>query len=198
MHFQDDSTVTGKWLFGTTRSNELTKTSQYMYVWRLDLDSNHDPRDTHLEVKLLDTGDIGASHVTGVYPKMAGDVISMVIWIEASKELQFFEFDFTASTTTGSLLHANILDNPFTVFMGTATQIVDGITIRQSYTVGTAGVFEGTSTTENNKGRTGGIFPSINDSNSCMKDNSGDSSSIDVTSFSDAFMKSEESEFTTT
>ena len=38
MKFQDDNSISGEWLFGTTRNNNRDKTGQSIYVWRLDLD----------------------------------------------------------------------------------------------------------------------------------------------------------------
>ena len=91
MHYQNDHTQAGEWLFGTTRSNDLTHKGDYVHVWRLDLDSDHNPRSDNLQVKQLDAGGLSDdSHVTGVRPKMSGDVISMIIWVADTEELRYF------------------------------------------------------------------------------------------------------------
>ena len=79
-----------------------------IYVWRLDLDSNHDPRGDNLQAKQLTFGDWKkASFVSGVYPKMNGDKVSMLLFNIPDKdygELRFVEFDFSSSTATGVMI----------------------------------------------------------------------------------------------
>ena len=95
MHFQNDNTISGEWLFGTTRNKKLASAGSLIYLWRLDLDSNHNPRATNLKVKKLDSASFPTdSHITGVRPKMNGDVMSMVFWHSTNK-LYFLEFNFS-------------------------------------------------------------------------------------------------------
>ena len=107
-----------------------------IYVWRCDLDANHNPRDTNLEAKMLDPTNIYyKSHVTGLYPKMDGSKISFVLfWIDGANdpygELRFVEFDFNSGTAKGVLLAKDIhWWFPKTVFHGTNTVSSNGITI---------------------------------------------------------------------
>lgn len=110
-----------------------------IYIWRLDLDTNHDPRSDNLEVKYIQGLDSkNAAHVTGMYPKMIGNIIHMIIFVEKDKELRYFEFDITSTAkAVGTLLVDDLLRNPFTVFMGTKTQSVNSMTMREAYTIGT-------------------------------------------------------------
>ena len=56
-----------------------------IYIWRCDLDSNHDPRGDNLEARHLDATDLHLkTHVTGIYPKMNGSKISFVLLIAPS------------------------------------------------------------------------------------------------------------------
>ena len=91
----------------------------------------------------------------------------------------------------GSLLHKYVMQKPFTIFFGSDTQIVDTMMIYQSYTIGTAKKFESNSSTLVLSSYTGGIYPSIRNSHSCMKDNSGSVTEIDIFDKSGAFMKFE-------
>ena len=65
-----DGGASGEWLFGTTRSNKRGSMGEFIYVWRCDLDANHDPRDTNLQAWLMDEDDWRDkyTHVTGLYP----------------------------------------------------------------------------------------------------------------------------------
>jgi hypothetical protein len=57
-----------------------------IYVWRLDLDTNHNPRATKLQVKSLDKAAFpNDSHVVGVRPKMNGDIMSIMYWHKDNK-----------------------------------------------------------------------------------------------------------------
>jgi len=51
---------------------------------------------------------------------MDGDIVSMVYY-HKDDELYFLEFDFSQSTVTSALIYNNILEQPFTTFMGTGT-----------------------------------------------------------------------------
>ena len=52
-----------------------------MYIFRLDLDSNRNPRATNLELRMLETSDFkGTNKIAGIKNKMNGDIISMVYW----------------------------------------------------------------------------------------------------------------------
>jgi len=45
MRFQNDNTLNaGEWLFGTTRNEKMSKAGSNVYIFRLDLDSSHNPR----------------------------------------------------------------------------------------------------------------------------------------------------------
>ena len=80
----------GDWLFGTTRSNELSKTNRFIIVWKLDLDSSMAPRMDNLQMLWLNAADLSdAAHVTGVRPKMDGNKMSMVIIKTKDKKLFF-------------------------------------------------------------------------------------------------------------
>ena len=80
----------GNWLFGTTRSNELSKTNRFIIIWKLDLDSSLAPRIDNLQMLWLKDGDLSdAAHVTGVRPKMDEDKMSMVIMKNSDKKLVF-------------------------------------------------------------------------------------------------------------
>ena len=91
-------------------------------------------------------------------------------------ELVFVEFDFASSIATGVLLYKESLDVhlPTTVFMGPAsTNTIQsrGITIYESYTIGSSETFEISSSVVAKTRLNGAAFPSIIDSNSsCMKD----------------------------
>lgn len=75
-----------------------------MYVWRLDLDSSHNPRSDNLLVKKIDdTAFNNASIVVGVKQKMLGDHIHLLLW-RTDKKLYYMDFDFTVSSVTASLL----------------------------------------------------------------------------------------------
>ena len=57
-----------------------------MYIFRLDLDSNHNPRLTKLELRMLSSMDFkGSNKIAGIKNKMNGDIISMVYWDDAKK-----------------------------------------------------------------------------------------------------------------
>ena len=82
---------------------------------------------------------------------MNGDKISLVLFRVPSKdvgELRFVEIDFSTvgSTADGVLLYPESLDIklPTTVFMGANTMLSSngGITIYQSYTIGSALTFQ--------------------------------------------------------
>jgi len=84
MHFQNDHTVAGNWLFGTTRNKKWSNSAKLVYIFRLDLDSNRNPRATNLELRMLDPADFkGANKIAGIKNKMNGDIISMVYWDDA-------------------------------------------------------------------------------------------------------------------
>lgn len=71
---------------------------------------------------------------------MAGDQISMVLYLQPNQdvgELWFFKFDFATNAATGVKLYSEyIMTMPYTMFMGSDTHTAQGITIYQSYTVG--------------------------------------------------------------
>ena len=72
--------------------------------------------------------------------------ISMIMFILPDKdfgELRFVEIDFTSATATAVLIYSeNISINiPHSVFIGSNTLSSNGITIYESYTVGSAKTF---------------------------------------------------------
>ena len=86
MRFQNDHTVAGNWLFGTTRNKKWSNSAKLVYVFRLDLDSSRNPRATNLLLKMLDTKEFkGTNKITGIKNKMNGDIISMVFWDDKFK-----------------------------------------------------------------------------------------------------------------
>ena len=129
MNFQNDNSISGEWLFGTTRNRKLSAAGQQIYVWRLDLDSNHNPRATNLSIKKLDSGDFNSdSHFVGVKKKMNGNIMSMVYW-KSDKKLYYLEFNFSSATVTSILLYNNIESHPFTTFMGSGSEVSRGVTV---------------------------------------------------------------------
>ena len=176
MQYQSGGTVTGEWLFGTTRGQRRDELGEMIYVWRCDLDSNHDPRDTNLEARQLSTADVySMSIVTGVYPKMVGSKMSFMLYYKTSEadeygELRFVEFDFNSGTATGVLIAKEIHQQyPYTVFMGSSTKSSNGITIYESYTAGSSYYFETDTGTTTMAKAHGVVIPTIL-TDSCLKD----------------------------
>ena len=152
----------GEWLFGTTVGRKHDKKGEYVYVWKLDLDSNHDPRGDNLEVRQLEKGKLSnRGFITGVYPKMIGDKIYMVFYKEDKEALRYMEFDFTASEVDTSLLFEKVLYFPYTIFMGTKTGSIDGLTVYESYTIGTSKKYKTVSGDLDLKKESGAIFATI-------------------------------------
>ena len=180
--------MTGEWLFGTTRNNERDRRGETIYVWRCDLDSNHDPRDTNLEARQLDASswsDDKYTHVTGMYNKMVGSKVYIVMYLYQGGdvgELRYVEFDFNSGTAQAVLLYADNLHWwwPKTVFMGSATRSAGGVTIYESYTAATVKDYVTSSGTHSFGKEHGAILPSIL-TNSCMKDESSDITTITTT-----------------
>lgn len=118
MHYQDDYSIAGEWLFGTTRST-VAHTSREMYVWRLDLDASHNPRADNLLVKRINDGDLkDDAKVIALNSKMYGDTIDMIFWRD-NKEVVFLTFDFTQSSGSTTLLFKEVLEYPYGYFFGT-------------------------------------------------------------------------------
>ena len=76
--------------------------------------------------------------------------------------MRFVEFDFTSSTAKGVLVLTNIRKKfPRTIFMGSNSITSNGITIYESYTVGSARDFETDAGTSSFNYDQAGIFPTI-------------------------------------
>ena len=70
MHYQANAIISGdEWLFGTTRDVEQSTRGSMIFIWRIDLDSNHDPRSTNMKSRWLDDSFFGTNtYVTGLRP----------------------------------------------------------------------------------------------------------------------------------
>ena len=60
------------------------------------------------------------SHITGVKPKMNGNIMSLIYW-HSSKKLYFMAFNFGTNTASSVLIYSNILEKPFSVFINSGT-----------------------------------------------------------------------------
>ena len=79
MHYQNDNSLAGDWLFGTTRSTNHGATDKPAQIWMVDLDANLMPLGNSLIIYRLDEGKLQTiGYITGVKPKMVGYEMSMV------------------------------------------------------------------------------------------------------------------------
>lgn len=107
---------------------------------------------------------------------MAGDAMSLVLYLQPEKdfgELWFFKVDFSTNTSTGVKLYSEYVDSmPYTLFMGASSVAAQGVTIYQSYTVGSLQMFETGSGVIDMSKFFGAVLPSI--PGGCMKDNTSE------------------------
>ena len=97
MHYQNDNSIAGEWLFGTTRDRRVNSAGSLPYVWRLDLDpSTKNPRGNNLLLKKLDKAKFpNASHIIGVRPKMNGNIMSMIYWNDSANSIYFLQVELS-------------------------------------------------------------------------------------------------------
>ena len=79
MHYQDDNSLPGDWLFGSTRSTEEGKVKNFIIVWMLPLDATtKQPINGSTDLKMfrLDEGKFqDRGHITGIRDKMNGSLM---------------------------------------------------------------------------------------------------------------------------
>ena len=116
MKYQDKGA--SKWLFGSTRGNLLTATGEYVFIWKLDLDANNDPREANLAMRQLDKNFMsGDSHVAGLARIEYDDNIYMVIREGSSNELRYARVNLETGEASQFLLTKNVLDKAYSIFL---------------------------------------------------------------------------------
>ena len=126
---------------------------------------------------------------------MVGDKIYMT-FLRKDKKFRYMEFNFAATSVQTSLLYEEVIYFPYTIFMGSNTGTLDGLTVYESYTIATTKKFKTSSGDISFSKETGVIYASIRDAMAdCLDNNSGNTDSMSITDMPDAFLESNEAEF---
>ena len=120
MHLDDVSDPSKEWLFGTTRSSSDSATGSFLFLWRIDLDTAHNPRSDNMQIMKLDSSNFpGSSYVSGVKPTMESDTIHLLYKSGAvGGKIYYMVYDFNSSSATTTLLYTGIHGTNEAFFIG--------------------------------------------------------------------------------
>jgi hypothetical protein len=124
----DHMHIDGSWMFGTTRSDDRTKTGDNIFVWKLDLDAQGNPRSDNLQILKIDPPAFpGVSHVTGVKPTLDDGKIHMVYFQGEYGGLFYLKVDLDSGVAASNLLYVAVYGMMESVFIGSQITDMSGV-----------------------------------------------------------------------
>ena len=133
--FLEDTTHSGEeWLFGTTRSILSTSNGKRVVLWKIKLNSSHNPilTDTSVAASFrIHDGDIGnTGYVAGVRPTFDSAGCMHLIWNGDLMNMHYMVFNWVKGDNTSSkFLYPDVILTPMRAFwVGTKNEVAQGIT----------------------------------------------------------------------
>lgn len=120
MHLEEVSVPGEDWLFGSTRSLDVTQSGDHVYFWKVKLDAaTHRPVSSGQVCTKVQTGGIASTgHVIAVKPTWVGGSMHFV-WTDGDNNgLYYGIYNWVSTTSTSIKLYDNIIQATSAVFTG--------------------------------------------------------------------------------
>ena len=102
-------------MFGSSRSKDDSKAGDYTYLWKVRLDTNHDPDDATVTIFHLGEDMKDEGHIIAVKPTLVNGKIHVVYW-RKEKQIYYFQHDWISSTVKSIDIEHDVPLQAFAVF----------------------------------------------------------------------------------
>lgn len=111
MYLEEVSVPGANWLFGTTRSLDLSQSGDQVYLWKLELDAvlNKPTPTSGLVCTKVQTGGIASSgYVVAVRPTWVSGSMHYM-WLDGDGSLYYSVYDWVSTTSTSIKVYDNLI-----------------------------------------------------------------------------------------